>query len=125
MQPDIVVNVSPDRQPPPSVSEACENGLVEQLVAQPPIECNAFAAARTILMNSDRLMLLSQEQAWLEITQGLPLARKPPGERMARSKALYYRGCRPTRLQLIALEQVRAISGRLESDVYDKKAAFV
>lgn len=38
MRPDIVVIVSPYRKPPPGVSEACEDGLVEEFIAQPSVE---------------------------------------------------------------------------------------
>ncbi len=38
MRPDIIVIISPDRQPTPGVSEACEDGLVEEFIAQATIE---------------------------------------------------------------------------------------
>ncbi|MEM8935195.1 MAG: LysR family transcriptional regulator [Pseudomonadota bacterium] len=83
----------------------------EQLFApkSPPgniIECNALGASRVMLMNSDRLALLSDAQIQFEKSMGALESRPPPGGARKRSIALTRRSSwRPTKTQeqLLAL----------------------
>ncbi|MBL4853095.1 MAG: LysR family transcriptional regulator [Robiginitomaculum sp.] len=75
------------------------------------VECNSLSAARVMLMNSDRLMLLSDAQAHMELDKGLITSRKPPGHTISRSISLTFRkNWRPTAAQKQLVKTVRRIA---------------
>lgn len=76
-----------------------------------PIECNSFSATRMILMKSDRLALLSDAQAKIELERGLLVSCKPPGRKLSRSIVLFYRNdWAPTVLQNSFLDTLRSVA---------------
>lgn len=75
------------------------------------IECNSLVAARSLLLESDRLMLLSVHQIHYDLQAGLLAALPHPMGQVTRAIALTVRaGWRPTAAQARLLEMVRARS---------------
>ena len=75
-----------------------------------PIECNSLAAARGLLLASDRAMLLSAHQVRFEIAAGQLVALPHPFGGVSRAIGLTVRrGWRPTEAQLELLDLIRAI----------------
>lgn len=74
-----------------------------------PIECNSLDAARVLLLGSNRLMLLSEQQVRYERLAGdlvaLPLAQRPMRRRIALTMRTRWR---PTPEQAILLELLRS-----------------
>ncbi|HPE31364.1 MAG TPA: LysR family transcriptional regulator [Parvularculaceae bacterium] len=87
------------------------NALFEGAGADLPkdlIECNSLSASRVLLMESDRLMLLSDAQTVFERKAGALVSRPHPLGRTARSIGLAYRrDWRPTEAQGVLLDLVR------------------
>jgi LysR family transcriptional regulator, regulator for genes of the gallate degradation pathway len=78
---------------------------------QSTIECNSLVAARSVLLESDRVMLLSMHQIHYDLAAGLLAALPHPLGRVTRAIALTMRvGWRPTQAQqrLLALLRARA-----------------
>jgi DNA-binding transcriptional LysR family regulator len=72
------------------------------------IECNSLLAARALLLESDRLMLLSAQQIYYEQRAGLLVARPHPRGRVIRRIGLTQRrDWRPTAAQGKLLEILR------------------
>ena len=79
------------------------------------IECNSLMAARALLLESDRLMLLSAQQIYYERRAGLLIARPHPHGRVIRRIGLTHRrDWRPTAAQQRLLEILRAQTRNLE-----------
>ncbi len=75
-----------------------------------PIECNSLAAARGMLLASDRAMLLSAHQVRYEIEAGELVALPHPFGPVSRAIGLTVRhGWRPTEAQEELLDLVRGI----------------
>ncbi|HKZ74634.1 MAG TPA: LysR family transcriptional regulator [Steroidobacteraceae bacterium] len=73
-----------------------------------PIECNSLVAARALLLESDRLMLLSAHQIHYELEAGLLKALPHPAGNVVRPIGITVRrGWRPTTVQQRLLEQIR------------------
>jgi DNA-binding transcriptional LysR family regulator len=81
-----------------------------------PIECNSLGAARALLMGSDRLLMLSRHQVQYELRAGhLVILPLPIGD-ITRPIGLTLRAdWRPTRLQGVLLNQLRAEATRYAS----------
>jgi LysR family transcriptional regulator, regulator for genes of the gallate degradation pathway len=81
-----------------------------------PIECNSLGAARALLMGSDRLLMLSRHQVQYELQAGhLVILPLPIGD-IARPIGLTLRAdWRPTQLQSVLLNQLRAEATRYVS----------
>jgi len=78
---------------------------------EPTIECNSLVAARSLLLESDRVMLLSVHQIHYDLKAGLLAALPHPQGRVTRAIALTTRAnWRPTQAQnrLLELLRVRA-----------------
>jgi LysR family transcriptional regulator, regulator for genes of the gallate degradation pathway len=76
---------------------------------EPTIECNSLVAARSLLLESDRVMLLSVHQIHYDLKAGLLAALPHPQGRVTRAIALTMRAnWRPTRAQEHLLELIRA-----------------
>jgi DNA-binding transcriptional LysR family regulator len=78
------------------------------------IECNSLVAARALLLESDRLMLLSVHQIHYDLRAGLLATLPHPLGRVTRKIALTVRaGWKPTRVQerLLAAVRERAVTG--------------
>lgn len=76
-----------------------------------PIECNSLVAARSILLESDRLMLLSEHQTFYERRAGLLVALPHPAGRIARRIGLTMRSdWHPTAAQAHLLRIVRKVA---------------
>ena len=88
--------------------------LFRGAVAQPPaapIVCNSLVAARALLLRSDRLMLLSAQQAHHELAAGELIALPHPAGRVVREIGLTLRrDWRPTAAQAELLETLRAVA---------------
>jgi LysR family transcriptional regulator, regulator for genes of the gallate degradation pathway len=79
------------------------------------IECNSLLAARALLVESDRLMLLSAQQIYYEQRAGLLVARPHPRGRVIRRIGVTQRrDWRPTSAQGKLLEILRHQARRLE-----------
>jgi LysR family transcriptional regulator of gallate degradation len=75
---------------------------------QSTIECNSLVAARSLLLESDRIMLLSMHQIHYDLAAGLLAALPHPVGRVTRAIALTMRaGWRPTHAQQQLLELLR------------------
>jgi DNA-binding transcriptional LysR family regulator len=75
---------------------------------QRPIECNSLIAARALLLESDRVMLLSAHQAHYELQAGLLAALPHPHGKVVRPIGLTMRrDWRPTTSQQRLLELLR------------------
>ncbi|HKU17569.1 MAG TPA: LysR family transcriptional regulator [Steroidobacteraceae bacterium] len=75
------------------------------------IDCNSMMAARALLLESDRLMLLSTHQIHYELQAGLLIAIPHPRGRVVRAIGLTVRtDWRPTRSQARLLELLRRYS---------------
>ena len=73
------------------------------------IECNSLVAARSLLIESDRLMLLSVHQIHYDLKAGLLAAMPHPLGKVTRAIALTMRsGWRPTKAQEQLLSALRA-----------------
>lgn len=73
-----------------------------------PIECNSLIAARALLLESDRVMLLSRHQAHYELQSGLLVALPHPQGRVVRAIGLTMRrDWLPTKAQQRLLELLR------------------
>ncbi|MFC2953417.1 LysR family transcriptional regulator [Marinicaulis aureus] len=71
------------------------------------IECNSLGVARVILMNSDRMMLLSDEQIRYEKTANMLISRPHPVSEVSRSIGLTKRrNWRPTAVQAALLAEI-------------------
>jgi DNA-binding transcriptional LysR family regulator len=76
---------------------------------EPTIECNSLVAARSLLLESDRVMLLSVHQIHYDLKAGLLAALPHPQGRVTRAIALTMRAnWRPTRAQAHLLDLIRA-----------------
>jgi DNA-binding transcriptional LysR family regulator len=76
---------------------------------EPTIECNSLVAARSLLLESDRVMLLSVHQIHYDLKAGLLAALPHPQGRVTRAIALTTRAnWRPTQAQQHLLNLVRA-----------------
>ena len=91
--------------------------------AHPPadiIECNSLSAARSILLQSDRLTLLSRVQIFVEAQAGLLTARPAAGATMSRDIGLSTRThWMPTSPQKEFLDLIRGLA----RDLYAKSGA--
>jgi DNA-binding transcriptional LysR family regulator len=77
------------------------------------VECNSWVAARSLLLASDRLMLLSARQVHQELEAGLLAVLPHPAGEVTRDIGLTLRrGWRPTASQDSLLEELR-LSPRL------------
>jgi LysR family transcriptional regulator, regulator for genes of the gallate degradation pathway len=77
------------------------------------VECNSLVAARIMLMNSDRLMLLSDAQAQIEIQSALIISKALPGRAISRSISLTFRkDWRPTAVQQDLVDIIRRLAGK-------------
>jgi LysR family transcriptional regulator of gallate degradation len=75
------------------------------------IDCNSLAAARALLLESDRLMLLSAHQIHYDLKAGLLSALPHPGGKVTRSIGLTVRkDWRPTPTQARLLELLRQLA---------------
>ena len=73
-----------------------------------PIECNSLVAARSLLIASDRVMLLSEHQIHHELETGQLVALPHPFGPVTRSIGLTVRrGWRPTEVQAQLVEGLR------------------
>jgi len=73
-----------------------------------PIECNSLVAARSLLLASDRVMLLSEHQIYHELATGQLVALPHPLGRVTRSIGLTVRrDWRPTEVQSQLIEGLR------------------
>jgi DNA-binding transcriptional LysR family regulator len=76
-----------------------------------PIECNSLIAARTLLLRSDRAMLLSAQQAYHELAAGELVALPHPAGRVVREIGLTLRrDWRPTAAQAELLDILREVA---------------
>jgi LysR family transcriptional regulator of gallate degradation len=74
----------------------------------PPLECSSLAAARAFLLESDRVMLLSEHQMHYELRAGLLVALPHPAGKVLRPIGLTLRrGWHPTSTQQRLLEILR------------------
>lgn len=72
------------------------------------IECNSLSAARVLLMQSDRLMLLSDAQTVYERQSGMLTSRPHPRGRITRPIGFSFRrDWRPTPVQDFIVQQIR------------------
>ena len=79
------------------------------------IECNSLSAARVLLLQSDRLMLLSDAQTVYERQSGLLTSRPHPRGRITRPIGFSFRrDWRPTPTQAFIVEQIRAAAKAAE-----------
>jgi LysR family transcriptional regulator, regulator for genes of the gallate degradation pathway len=87
------------------------DALIEKLAVQPrvaPIECNSLVAARSMLIASDRVMLLSEHQIQHELATCQLVALPHPLGAVTRSIGLTVRrDWRPTRVQAQLVEGLR------------------
>ena len=73
------------------------------------IECNSLVAARSLLVESDRVMLLSVHQIHYDLKAGLLAALPHPQGKVTRAIGLTTRAnWRPTRAQQTLLDLLRA-----------------
>lgn len=71
------------------------------------IECNSLGASRVLLLNSDRLMLLSDEQIRYEKAAGMLVSKRHPGGRVARPIGLTKRrNWKPTQAQQALVSEI-------------------
>jgi DNA-binding transcriptional LysR family regulator len=79
-----------------------------------PIECNSLVAARALLLESDRVMLLSEHQIHYERRAGMLVALPHPAGRVVRPIGLTRRSdWRPTAAQQRLLQLLRQRAGAL------------
>ena len=84
---------------------------------QSTIECNSLVAARSLLLESDRVMLLSVHQIHYDLTAGLLATLPHPQGRVTRAIGLTTRShWRPTQTQQALLEVLRARARRVRDD---------
>jgi DNA-binding transcriptional LysR family regulator len=87
------------------------DALIGRLESRPtvaPIECNSLVAARSILIESDRVMLLSEHQIHHELETGQLVALPHPFGAVARSIGLTVRrDWRPTEVQAQLIDGLR------------------
>jgi LysR family transcriptional regulator, regulator for genes of the gallate degradation pathway len=84
-------------------------------VPQRPIECNSLVAARALLLESDRVMLLSEHQIHYERRAGMLVALPHPAGRVVRPIGLTRRSdWRPTAAQERLLQLLRRRAGELQ-----------
>lgn len=77
-----------------------------------PIECNSLVASRELLLASDRVMLLSEQQAHHELAAGELVALPHPAGCVVRQIGLTLRcDWRPTAAQSELLDLIRAVAG--------------
>jgi len=93
--------------------------LFEELdlpVPEDVIECNSLGACRVMLMNSDRLMLLSDEQIRYEKAAEMLVSRPHPGGRVVRPIGLTIRrGWRPTETQSALIAHIQAEASEMSA----------
>lgn len=83
-------------------------GSASEVPPVPFVECNSLVAARTMLMESDRLMLLSRYQIQHELSSGALIALPHPQGRVVRRIGLTLRkGWQPTTAQRALLQALR------------------
>ena len=76
-----------------------------------PVECNSLAAARAMLLASDRVMLSSRRQVQYEIAAGQLVALAHPDHKAARAIGLTVRrGWHPTAAQRELMSILREVS---------------
>ncbi len=79
-----------------------------------PIECSSLVAARAILVDSDRVMLLSAHQVEQDVAAGILVALPHPRGRVTRAIGLTMRSAwRPTAEQLDLLAAVRKVAAEI------------
>ncbi|HXQ22908.1 MAG TPA: LysR family transcriptional regulator [Candidatus Acidoferrales bacterium] len=125
------------RRPPPSIGELSSfrwvaprpgTPLSQQFtelfttagIEVPPqqIECNSLAAARALLIGSDRVMLLSEHQIQQELASGLLVALPHPGGCVARRIGLTMRrDWRATPVQAVLLDILRQTARHLAREL--------
>lgn len=90
------------------------NRLFKSASVTPPfsaIECNSISAARSLLMESDRIMLLSAHQIHYDLNAGMLVAISPPGGKISRPIGVTFRSnWHPTTAQSTLLEVLRQLS---------------
>ncbi len=83
-------------------------------VPQSPIECNSLVASRALLLNSNRVMLLSAHQVQHELETGLLVALPHPRGRVVRAIGLTTRrDWRPTAAQQELVAALRRAAARI------------
>src|SRR5215469_6892492 len=88
-----------------------------------PIECNSLVAARSMLLASDRVMLLSEHQIHHELESGQLIALPHPFGPVTRSIGLTIRrDWRPTEVQAQLIEALRR-HARAASSVHTRRSA--
>lgn len=79
------------------------NRLFKTAGIEPPfasIECNSISAARSLLLESDRIMMLSTHQVHYDLREKILVAIPPPGGKISRPIGITYRqNWRPTKVQ--------------------------
>ena len=81
--------------------------------ARAPIECNSLIAARALLLESDRMMLLSAHQIHYELQAGMLVALPHPAGDVVRPIGLTMRrDWHPTDAQRALLDIVRRCSAK-------------
>jgi LysR family transcriptional regulator of gallate degradation len=87
------------------------NRLFKSAGMEPPfatIECNSISAARSLLLESDRIMLLSAHQIHYDLREKILIAIPPPAGKISRPIGMTYRqNWRPTKAQGVLLEKLK------------------
>lgn len=100
------------------------NNLFSQAGVDPPqtpIECNSLAASRALLLESDRIMLLSAHQIYYELRAGLLVALPHPAGRVVRPIGFTFReGWRPTQSQERLLNLLRQRSRSSDAEGFQR-----
>jgi DNA-binding transcriptional LysR family regulator len=93
------------------------NKLFKSAGITPPfssIECNSISAARSLLMESDRIMLLSAHQIHYDLNAGLLAAIPPPGGKISRPIGTTFRSnWQPTKVQAALLDVLKKFAKNL------------
>lgn len=72
------------------------------------IECNSISAARALLLESDRIMLLSAHQVYYDLRAGLLKSLPPPGGKISRQIGMTWRrDWHPTKAQSVLLGMLK------------------
>lgn len=95
------------------------NKLFRSAGVQPPlasIECNSISAARALLLESDRIMLLSSHQVYYDLRAGMLKALPPPAGKISRPIGMTWRsGWEPTRTQAVLLDMLKESARQLHA----------
>jgi DNA-binding transcriptional LysR family regulator len=85
-------------------------GSADERALPAPVECNSLAAARAVLLASDRVMLSSRRQVHYEIAAGQLVALAHPDSKAARAIGLTVRrGWHPTGTQRELMQIIRQV----------------